>query len=98
MSMIIHYGYRDGSGEYYIVIDTNKCTGCGRCVERCPKDVLKLITMAIDLEDTFVAAVSEESRKNIKYTCSACKPENGKPPCVLMCEEKAIKAIWNPEK
>jgi hypothetical protein len=24
--MIANYGYKDGSGEYYISIDTDKCT------------------------------------------------------------------------
>lgn len=40
--MIIHYGYADGSGEYYLIVDTDKCDGCGRCVEVCPNDILEL--------------------------------------------------------
>jgi Fe-S-cluster-containing hydrogenase component 2 len=52
--------------------------------------------MLIDLDDKTVAAVTEQQRKNIKYTCSSCKPETGKAPCVLACEEDAIKCIWKP--
>jgi len=35
--MLANYGYKDGSGEYFITIDTEKCDGCGKCVEACPE-------------------------------------------------------------
>jgi NAD-dependent dihydropyrimidine dehydrogenase PreA subunit len=98
ISIITYYGYSDGSGEYYIVIDDEKCNGCGKCVEQCPQEALKLITVMVDLEDELVAAVTEEHRKKIKYTCAPCKPESGKTPCVLACEHKAITCTWKPEK
>jgi Fe-S-cluster-containing hydrogenase component 2 len=94
--VITHYGYIDGSGEFYIVVDSDKCSGCGKCVTACPQKALQLETAFIDLEDKTVAAVTEGHRKKIKYTCTACKPENGKTPCILACEGKAIKCIWNP--
>ena len=94
--MITHYGYIDGSGEYYIVIDSDRCIGCGKCIQKCPEKALKLETEFIDLEDKIVAAVAEEHRKKIKYTCAACKPESGSTPCVLACEAKAVKCVWNP--
>jgi len=65
-------------------------------VKACPQSALELVTMLIDLEDKTVAAVTEQQRKNIKYTCSACKPESGKALCVLACSEKAIWCVWNP--
>ena len=34
--MKISYGYSDGTGEYYITMDTGKCDGCGKCVAACP--------------------------------------------------------------
>ena len=37
--MKISYGYSDGTGEYYITVDTGKCDGCGKCVEACPAAV-----------------------------------------------------------
>jgi ferredoxin len=79
--MITHYGYSDGSGEYYIVIDAAKCNGCGECVKVCPQSALELVPMFIDLDDKTVAAVTEQQRKNIKYACSPCK---------------AIWCVWNP--
>ena len=96
-AIITHYGYSDGSGEYYITIDTDKCSGCGKCVKQCPQSALQLETMFIDLEDKTVASVVEEHRKKIKYTCSSCKPETNKAPCVLACESKAINCTWKPQ-
>jgi Fe-S-cluster-containing hydrogenase component 2 len=94
--LIIHYGYSDGSGEYYIVIDSDKCDGCGKCVEECPQKVLKLEIEFIDLDDKTVATVADEHRKKIKYTCATCKPESNGTPCVLACDKKAIRWVWNP--
>jgi Fe-S-cluster-containing hydrogenase component 2 len=96
--MITHYGYCDGSGEYYIVIDSGKCNGCGKCVKLCPKTALEMTTIMVDLEDKLAAGVTEEHRKRIKYTCSPCKPESGKTPCMLACEQKAITCTWKPER
>jgi ferredoxin len=95
--VITHYGYSDGSGDYYITIDTDKCNGCGKCVKRCPQSALQLETMFIDLEDKTVASVTEEHRKKIKYTCSSCNPEGKNAPCVLVCDTKAIKCTWKPQ-
>ena len=92
----MHYGYTDGSGEYYIIIDSAKCDCCGECVKKCPQNALEMITEMIDLEDKTVAAVTEQHRKKIRYTCAACKPENNKTPCVLACKQSAIRCVWKP--
>ncbi len=94
MSIIIYYGYTDGSGEFYVIVDAEKCNSCSKCVTACPKEALKMEAFMIDLEDKFVAAVKEEHRKNIKYTCSSCKPESGKAPCVVACDQNAITCAW----
>jgi ferredoxin len=91
--MIANYGYRDGSGMYFISIDNEKCNGCGKCVEACPYGVLEIITDPYEvLEEKLVAAVTEEQRKKIKYTCAPCKPISGKeePPCRRVCEPGAL--------
>ena len=41
--VIANYGYQDASGDYYITIDTDKCTGCGECAKICPKNILEMI-------------------------------------------------------
>ncbi len=42
--MIAHYGYKDGSGEYSISIETDKCIACPvgyACVERVPDGAVR---------------------------------------------------------
>lgn len=93
--MITHYGYSNGSGEYYISIDNEKCTGCGQCINECPQKALQLDLIMVDLEEKMVATVAEEHRRKIKYTCSPCKPELKKPPCVCACDQEAIVLSWH---
>jgi len=91
--MIAHYGYKDGSGDYFITIDTDKCNGCEKCVVACPQGVLEMI---YDDYDDYVAAVGEAHRKKIKYSCAPCKPTRGERalPCILACEPGAISHSW----
>lgn len=91
--MIANYGFKDGSGDWYVTIDTDKCNGCSKCVEACPANTLEV---AEDEYDPFgeeqVARVVVEERKKIRYTCAPCKPDFGaeSAPCVAACEPGAI--------
>ena len=93
--MKAHYGYKDGAGDFFIVIDTDKCIDCEDrgCVAACPEGVLEIIT---DDYDDEVAAVVEEHRKKIKYSCAPCKPARNRPPlpCVSACAPDAITHSW----
>ncbi|KKM20814.1 hypothetical protein LCGC14_1641680, partial [marine sediment metagenome] len=92
-----NYGYKDGSGEYFITIDTDLCTSCGKCVEVCPEGVFEMAEDELDpLGDEVIAIVNEEHRKKIKYSCAPCKPagESKELPCVLVCEPKALEHSW----
>jgi ferredoxin len=91
--MIIHYGYEDGSGKYYVSIDAEKCDACNACIEQCPQSVLKIDTVMIDIEDKQVAVVDEAQRKKIQYTCASCH-QMKEIPCVRACEKGAIAATW----
>jgi ferredoxin len=91
--MIIHYGYADGSGKYYVSIDAEKCDACNACIQQCPQKVLKIDTVMIDIEDKQVAVVDEAQRKKIRYVCAACH-EGNSIPCVQACEKGAIVATW----
>jgi ferredoxin len=92
--MQAHYGYEDGSGEYYITIDTDKCDGCEDCVEACPAGVLEMIEED-PVEENRVAAVSDEHRRKIKDSCARCKPTGYVSlPCVGACEPRAIRHSW----
>jgi ferredoxin len=75
-------------------VDSDKCSGCGECIKKCPQNVLALETVFVDLEDKTVAAVTEQNHKKIKYTCAPCKPETGITPCTKACTQKALKTSW----
>lgn len=94
--MKAHYGYKDGSGDWFIIIDTDKCVECDKkpCAAACPWGVLEIMVNDYDEE---VAAVVEEHRKKIKYSCAPCKPDRDRPPlpCVAACPfDDALTHSW----
>lgn len=93
--MIAHYGYKDGSGDYFAVIDTARCATCkdGPCVPACPMGALERQT---DDYDDVVCAVKESFRNKLKYTCAPCKPiaSASPPPCIAACRPGAIRQTW----
>jgi ferredoxin len=95
--MIANYGYKDGSGDYFITIDTDKCNGCKDCIAACPYGVLGVGPDENDpLSDEEVAFVTEAERKKIKYTCAPCKPMKDRLPlpCMVACKKDAISHSW----
>ena len=95
--MLANYGYKDGSGEYFITIDTDKCDGCGECVKACPAKVFETREDEADpFREIPVAAVTNEQRNKLKYTCGPCKPVSGRKelPCIAACKPDAIKHSW----
>lgn len=93
--MLANYGYKDGSGEYFITIDTDRCAACTDrgCIQACPVQVLEII---IDDYEQEVASVAAEHRKKLKFSCASCKPNVGRSelPCMAACEPKAISHSW----
>lgn len=93
--MIANYGYSDGSGEYYITIDTDRCIECdGRwCVDACPQS---LFMIEADDYDDKVATIVLTAQKRLKETCADCKPSGGYEclPCTTACLPAAIKHSW----
>ncbi len=95
--MIAHYGYQDGSGEYFIAIDTDRCKGCGACVSACPADLFEIVADPFDpLAERETSVVKEEHRKKLKYSCAPCKPVGRRPPlpCIVACPSGAIAHSW----
>lgn len=91
--MIANYGYEDGSGHYYIKIDTSKCAGCESkaCISACPE---KLFVTELDDFDDEVVIIREDARNTLQTSCANCKAEEKTELCVAVCEAKAIGFSW----
>ncbi len=91
--MIANYGYTDGSGEYYVVLDTDKCTGCGQCVTSCPAHVLEDY---VDDYDQKIVKVADAHSHTLKYDCGPCipvaAPRNAR--CEKICAPAAISVVF----
>lgn len=95
--MKANYGYKDGSGEYFITVDSDNCTGCGACVRACPAGVFEIVADPYDpLAEKQIAVVTEEHRKRLKYSCMPCKPKGERKPlpCVAACQPGVIAHSW----
>ncbi len=92
------YGYSNGSGSYFIAIDTEKCNGCGDCVAACPANVFEVVDE--DPNDPFredpLVIVRQDKNNKVKYECNPCKPlSDERPlPCVQACKAGAISHSW----
>ena len=87
------YGFKDGSGDWFLMLDTDKCNGCGDCVEACPPKLFEVGENEYDpFSEEVVAKVKGEERKKLRYSCAPCQPGYGAqpPPCVAVCEPGAI--------
>lgn len=93
LAYIANYGYSDASGDYYITIDSEKCDGCGKCVEACPQKVFEVI---VDDYDAPVARVRDCCVRELKYVCARCKPLGGERrlSCQEACPGGAISHCW----
>jgi predicted CoA-substrate-specific enzyme activase len=91
--MKVHYGYTDGTGDYFITIDNGRCDGCGECVSACTAGVL---TLAEDDSGQLKAAVAEEARKSLAFICPgfpSCSSAN-EVNCHSVCPNDAIAHTW----
>jgi len=91
--MKINYGYSDGTGEYFITIDTGCCDGCGECVSACPEGIF---AVAKDGSGQPEAKVKEEARKKLALLCPgfhSCSNTN-EVNCHSVCLKGAISHSW----
>ncbi|MBI4285282.1 MAG: 4Fe-4S binding protein [Chloroflexi bacterium] len=89
----IHYGYNDGTGDYFITIDTGRCDGCGKCVPVCPAGVF---LVASENGSQPKAMVKEELRKRLAFACPGYQHCRSKlvQNCQVVCERAAISHSW----
>ena len=91
--MIVHYGYRDATGDYRITVNTDKCDGCGDCLDICPE---KFFELEEDDYDDIKVIVKKDMINKVGILCpgaSVCKDAN-KLNCIEVCEKKAISMSW----
>ncbi len=78
------------SDEGLPVVDINKCTACGKCVETCPKD---LFSLTLFTSRVHVACSSQDSGRDTRAVCPAgciaCRR------CEKACPVDAIHVIDN---
>ena len=91
--MLANYGYEDGSGHYYIKIDTAKCAECEpkNCLSVCPE---KLFVTELDDFDDEVVTIREDGRNTLQGSCASCKANGKTELCIENCQEKAISFSW----
>ena len=96
--MLANYGYSDGSGSYFITIDTDRCDGCGDCPSACPAGVFQVVGEDPNdpMREEAVAIVRADKTKKIKNECAPCKPASDRPPlpCEEACPQGAISHSW----
>lgn len=91
--MLAHFGFKDGSGDWFLTINTDVCTGCSECMEVCPAHILEITNNEYDpLSENKVVIVKQEERNKLRYKCAPCRPNYGDnpPPCTLVCKSNAI--------
>ena len=89
----VHYGYTDGTGDYFITIDTGRCDGCGECVPACPSGIFEMVR---DDNGQPKARVKEAVRKKLAFLCpgfNSCSHDH-EVNCHSVCRKDAISHTW----
>jgi len=90
---IVHFGYTDGTGDYFVTIDFGRCDGCGDCVKACPAGVLILAGKDGNQPK---AELKEEARKKLALLCpgfDSCSRAH-ELNCHSACPKDAISHTW----
>ncbi|MEA2103954.1 MAG: RnfABCDGE type electron transport complex subunit B [Candidatus Cloacimonadota bacterium] len=73
-------------------IDEDKCTGCGNCVEACPKDLIELVPISKKVN---ILCMSHDKGKIAKASCGNKTACIGCGLCVKKCPVDAISMVNN---
>jgi len=89
----VHYGYSDGTGEYFIAIDYNKCDDCSECIKGCPAGIF---SQGSGTAGQPAIIIKQETARRLSSLCrgkSSCNSEKGTS-CQDFCPQKAINLSW----
>lgn len=91
--MLANYGYEDGSGAYYIKLDTASCAECTEktCLTGCPAGLFQI---ELDDFDDEVVTIPAALRNTLAGACAACKGGTDRPACLALCPHGAISHTW----
>lgn len=89
----VHYGYSDGTGDYFVAIDASRCDGCGKCIEACPAGILGVVE---NDNGRLKATVREQARKKLALLCPGFQTCSSKHEvnCHSVCPKEAISHSW----
>jgi|LGVF01.2.fsa_nt_gb ferredoxin-like protein FixX len=92
--MVANYGYEDGSGTYYISLDTDKCSNCKEkgCIKACPSSLFQ-----VELNDWDDEVVVINKCNTLGLECARCKSminDAEELPCQAACMFDAITHSW----
>ena len=89
----IHYGYTDGTGNYFVTIDASRCDGCGECVSACPSGIFEVIQGS---NGKSTAKVKDAARKKLAFLCPGFETCRSRleANCHHVCPMDAISHTW----
>lgn len=90
--MKAHYGYADGSGEYYLIVDTDRCDGCGACAAACPEQIIEIRTDDYDEPKAMVRAAFTRNLGSVCPGDGSCGVHRRS--CRDVCRKSALTLSW----
>jgi ferredoxin len=94
--MMANYGYEDGTGTYYIKINTLSCAKCSHknCVNACPSKLFRI--KENDWGDEIIVII-DQFRNDLLSLCIDCKSlgdGDNLYPCQRSCDMNSISHSW----
>ena len=90
--MLCNYGYEDGSGSYYIQIDSDQCCECEEkpCVQACPAGLFEVCLDDYDDEIVMIREGVRRAREKRSSLYAGMYPERIKTYMVKIKEEMTL--------
>lgn len=93
-AMKANYGYSDGSGNYFVTVDGEKCDACGLCLPVCPAGLFEI--GPVDGGEN-KAKIKDTLRRKLAQLCpgaETCRRQLKGKNCQTVCPKGAISHSW----